>query len=1080
MKLSIPVVASLVAIGLGAVAIKTILPDSSTPSSQAGLTIGHDVNPSSLKSVRNMLNDLRADAKRRGVSGEEAGLDYYESFEYFLEERVNPGEDQIDVDAYKRSWNHVNNMPPAEGVGGPRSLTSLWTYIGPKNMDVPYRTYYGVRPIAGRINCLAYHPSNANIMYAGAGMGGVFKSTNGGTTWTQLNSDKWDSLTVSAIAIDPTNPNVIYVGTGDHHGGVPFQMGIMKTTDGGATWTNYGQADFGNTAVSDIIIDPDDNQRLVLSAGRGSALGRIWYSTNAGVTWNASDSPGFDYRGLSVSSAGGASKPWYAASAGGLFKSVNGGQNWTQVTTPFGAAADVACSRRTSGDGPDTFYVLDTSGRRIFRSTTAGASFDNVTNNFPTGSSNYNWSQSSYDFWIGTSVNGSDDSVFVGLITVAASKDRGATWADIGITYTSNALTHNDQHCFAHHPTINNQFLIGGDGGIFRTVYNPTNETATFTGLSAQLPVTMFYAMATHPTDHTRVLGGTQDNASPNANGDLSNWNCRWAGDGAFCAINQVNPLIQISSSQNLGVYRTTNEWAGFNDITPNKTGESAAFIAPLTLSVDQSRIIALTNRFRVWNGSWNNAGSGQVIASSGNGRCIGLSPSDNARVYTGASNGEVWMCTNFPTASAWTQINSGSTSLPNRSIKDISVDPSDSSDVLVAVAGTGTGHLWRCTNTQAGTRVWTDVSGTGGTALPDVPANTIARDPFDPDNTWYVGTDLGVFRTNDAGATWSNATEPLGLPNVRVNDLEVNAAQGYMYAATYGRGMWRIGIREVALSQVIMPYAGCVGGFDFLGTVKLTAAAPSAGTPVSLTSDKPAVLSVPATVTVPSNATSTTFQVETNPTATEQTVTLTGNYNGVNKTDTIIVRPPNVVTFKIVLTFCAGGRSVTGTVTLNGDAPAGGRTVNLTDNSAFATMPSSVLVTQGTRSKSFTINTSAVTSTQTVTVTATTGTVSKAAILTIYQLLLSAVNISPPVVQGGGSTGGTVTVTHPAPAGGANILLSSNKPQAIVPASVTVAQGATSRAFAVNTLPVASNTVVTITAKRGPVTKATSVTVAP
>lgn len=1050
------------------------------------IPVGDNVPSHSLSAMREYVSALKHNAAARGLKGEAAGTDYYESYLHFLEDRVNPGEDTIDMDAYARALEQKRQMPAADAPatgrsGGPLVVKGKWLAVGPKNMDVPYRTYYGVRPIAGRINALAYHPSNANIIYAGAGNGGVLKSIDGGSTWSSSSSDTWDYLPVSSLAIDKNNANVVYAGTGDHHGGVPYGMGIMKSTDGGLTWNNYGKTQFGGNAVSEIVIDPANSNNVVITTGRGAwGGGNIWYSTNAGVTWNQSNAPSGDWRGLSVSTNNAGTYTYYAVGANGIYSSTNR-STWTTVTAPFGSSYSVACSRRTAGNGPQTLYVLVPASDKIWRSVNGGSSWVDISPGFPTGTSNYNWSQDTYDFWIGTTPNGSNDNVFVGLITVASSPDSGATWADIGKTYTGGALIHNDQHCFAAHPTDPNKILVGGDGGAWKTDYNPGTNTAVFTGISANMQIAMFYAMAAHPTDSNRLIGGTQDNASPNSNGDLNNWNCRYAGDGGYCAINQTNGAIQYSTSQSLSVYRTTNEWAGFSDISPSKTGETAAFIAPIALANNQTDLYALTNRFRVrTGGAWNAAGSGQLISNGGTGRSIGICPSDSSRVYTGASNGDVWMTTNAPTATVWTQINSGSPGLPGRNVRDISPSPTNASDILAAVTGTGTGHLWRCTNTQAGTRVWTDVSGSGVTGLPDVPAAAIARDPWDAANTWYVANDIGVFKTTNAGATWSNMTEPLGLPNVRVYDLEASPSTGYLYAATYGRGMWRILLNEIGAYALTIPSTQGYGGRTFTSTAYITGYAPTGGATVNVVSSNPAALTAPPTVFVPEGSDRVVFNITTANVAANVDVTVTISLNGRSATDTYRVLTPIISAVTATPTVIAGGQSVTGRVTLISKAPTGGKIVTLSDNSGFVTTPPSVTVAANATLAQFTMTTTPVTATQTVTVTATTGTVSKTATFTIYQLILTGFTVNPTSIKGGVNGAGTVTISNAAPTAGANVLMTSNDPSASVPGTVTVPAGSTSKNFTITTSAVFSTRTVTLTARRAAVTITRTLTVTP
>ncbi|MCA1595992.1 MAG: hypothetical protein LC772_06170 [Chloroflexi bacterium] len=186
----------------------------------------------------------------------------------------------------------------------------------------------------------------------------------------------------------------------------------------------------------------------------------------------------------------------------------------------------------------------------------------------------------------------------------------------------------------------------------------------------------------------------------------------------------------------------------------------------------------------------------------------IAVAPSDSRRIYTGSNQGELWMTTDG--GATWAPIHTGASSLPNRCITSIVVDPHNADSILVGVSGTGTGHLWRCADTTASERTWNDLSGSGGSALPDIPLDSIAVIPGSADGAAgsggqtgrviYVGTDVGVFRSSDDGQTWSNATGPLGLPNVPINDLQYVPGTGYLNAVTFGRGLWRLKIEPAAV----------------------------------------------------------------------------------------------------------------------------------------------------------------------------------------------------------------------------------------------------------------------------------------
>lgn len=734
------------------------------------------------------------------------GLGHLEAYLFFVEERAYPN-DVPDWPAWAEAAQHRDRMEPwvlpGTGEPGMQGLNGQWQFLGPRNLATPYRIYYGLPPLNGRINGVAYDPITPTTFYVIGAQGGIWKTVDNGVNWTPL-SDKWEVMAASAVAVHPTDPNTIYVGTGDYPGSRPYCMGVMKSTDGGATWTNLGRSQLGSRAINKILIDPVNPQIILVTQGRGtSGNGQIWRSTNGGSTWSAVISTSASWSDLTVGAPNLGVRYIYAvggdSSGGKIFRSQNQGSSWTQLSSPVSGTQN-GLSIAASKIHPNTVYLLCPSSRLVFKSTNAGANWTNITAGFVHGNNNYNWSQGSYDFFMDTSWNGSNDVVYTGLIDVVMSPDGGSTWQSIGgPTYVSSSVLHNDQHSIAIHPTNPNVVLIGGDGGIFRYTYNPATNTGTWGYLSANLGVTQFYKSAFHPTNPSIMLGGTQDNATPFCNGNLNTWNNVGGGDGGFCAINWLNPSRQYAEAQYLSLYRTTNSWSTSSGMGLNYGSDRVAFIAPFILDPNNPALFYCgTNYLYRWTdgGSWENRLGGQELCATGNLRAIAIAQGDASRIYTGASNGEVWMSQNA--GATWTQINTGSPGLPNRVITSISVSPSNPSDVLVTVSGTGTGHVWRCTNTLAGTRVWQDVSGSGATGLPNVPANMLARDISQPTTVWYVATDVGVFATGDSGATWHNATAPLGLPNTQVNDIKTVPGTGRIVAATYGRGMWSIQVSNL------------------------------------------------------------------------------------------------------------------------------------------------------------------------------------------------------------------------------------------------------------------------------------------
>jgi photosystem II stability/assembly factor-like uncharacterized protein len=728
-------------------------------------------------------------------------VDYKESYEEWLAERAYPNK-TVDWGAWPVASAHRDSMRP---VPIPHHAgSSIWTYVGPTNLPPPYRTYYGVGTNIGRVNDVAFDPLKPNVLYIASAGGGVWRSTDTGQNWTPL-SNNWPSQATSSVAVHPKRGELVFVGTGDFDGGYPYSFGLMRSIDGGDNWTNIGASQFANLTIRRIMFDPDVPGRMMLTTGKGPAYwGYLYRSDDMGLTWTVALNQFAAWSDVEV----GAKKPngdrWYFASGldygGQVWRSPDRGMNWTKLTPPLGAGFQGSLEIAASKVDPDTVYLLVGSQRQVFKSTDAGNNWTDVTAGFPNGNNNYNWSQNSYDFYIETSfrLSGAQaiDVVYVGLIDVVQSPNGGSTWQSLGLTYTSGALTHNDQHALKAHPYDPDRVFLGNDGGAYLLNYNSVANTWSFdTSINRRLGITQFYKGDFHPTDINRMIAGTQDNATPASTGDLQNWRNVGGGDGGFAAIRPDIPNTQYATSQYLGVYRTTNNWSSSGGISPNIGADRVAFIAPIVLSpTNPDYLYAGTNylwRYSQSANAWTARLGGQELAVSGTVRSIAVAPSDGNTIYTGSNNGEVWMTRNDGTT--WTRINTGSPGLPNRFIRYIQVHPSNPTKVFVAVSGTGTDHVWRCDNTEAVTRVWTSIDGSGVTGLPDIPVQSIALVPTAPDTEMFAGTDVGVFQTTDGGATWLNATEPLGLPNVQVNDLKIVLGTDSLYAVTWGRGIWRL-----------------------------------------------------------------------------------------------------------------------------------------------------------------------------------------------------------------------------------------------------------------------------------------------
>ncbi len=758
---------------------------------------------------------------------EENGADALGALYHYLSVRAYPG-DTVDPNTAIKAAQHRDRMAPAF-IGSPPGFNALqsvpvtmqagggWEFVGPTNYQPPYQWGFGIGAMNGRVNDVVFDPKNTSTFYLASAGGGIWKSTNNGKDWKSLSAG-WPATQSYSITVDPTNSNRLYAGTGDLWYKRGF--GLMASSDAGATWKQLGASVFGTSVITRALVDPENPQIITVSPfDRGKT---VYRSTNGGVSWvGVIPAPAgatnwwFDLSYGSIDSATG-KRSYYAVGvtnngtvSANAYRSQDQGATWTKLTLP--AITSSGISRVSVSASPTSANVVyvgvaysNASGAstgKVFRSGDRGATWTDITGPASGDLLSASWGQSWYDFYVTASsrvVNGvTRDMVYVGLIDILEYVYTGNTsdkWVSINRAYTGVDLVHVDQHRLNVNPNNPNNVVVGNDGGVYQMDYDGSNWTPK--SMNRSLGMTQFYSAAYHPSDSLTMMAGAQDNGTAGIGGDPGNWYGLTGGDGGYCAINQSDPTQFFTSSQFLNIYYYDS--AGWNYITPGYGNDNVAFIAPFILDpADQGVLYAGTSYLYRWtksSGSWENRLGNQKLSANGAIRSIAVAPSDKKRIYTGSSDGEVWMTADR--GATWSRINSGTTSLPNRAIMSIAVQPDNPDQILVGVSGSGTGHLWRCDNTLAGaTRAWTNVSGSGSNGLPDISLNSVALGIIDPVKAYYVGTDVGVFTTSNGGLTWANATQPLGLPPVQVNDLKVVPGTGYLNAATFGRGIWRISL---------------------------------------------------------------------------------------------------------------------------------------------------------------------------------------------------------------------------------------------------------------------------------------------
>jgi hypothetical protein len=777
---------------------------------------------------------------------------YEDAYLFWMRQRAYPN-DTVDWTAYATAFLRQALMPKARlkvPPGFAQIAPPRWEFVGPQNLPVPYRLYYGQGSTSGRVNGVAFDPSQDGVIYIASAGGGLWKwkkTDDGGGVWTAF-SDGWKNLRTSSVAIDPTRPERMFVGTGDFDGGKSvYGYGVQRSLDGGQHWTIVAARELDGLSARRILVDADNPDIITIASGRNPSKdkpGKLLRSENGGDTWQEVAPPTIegsgpaDWQDLKCGIKNRDGIRWcYAAGAsngGEVVRTSDHGKHWEKIRPPIGSGYQQSLAVATSRTDADTVYLLSGSDEVILKSNSHGDTWANITNSFPAALQDmpdYNWRQSNYDFFIETSTNpvSNQEIIYVGLVDIVASLDGGKSWVSVGRTYQADALTHNDQHCFAVNPRDPNQALLGNDGGVYGLTFDPATTSWNFrTDLSKDLGLTQFYKVAIHPTDPSFLVGGAQDNASPASTGDLKNWRNVGGGDGGFTAISASVPDTQYATTQGMEIYRTKTSWSDWdpdsNDccITYSETigdqqipwgGDPTSFIAPIILDpTHQNLLYAGTNYLWRWdenNPGWAKHLGDQILAEPGDPKVpqnewdtiatIAVAPSDSNRIYTASQTGLLWLSTAAGEKGSWKRIDSTGSGLPTFWMTDVAVHPTNPDTVLIALSGTAgktgkhPGHVWRCIKMSSDRPQCRNISGTLVGGLPNIPANSVIIDPGSPDSIYYVGTDIGVFVTKDGGVTWGDAGQSLGLPNVQVNHLVFQPKGGYLFAATFGRGIWRL-----------------------------------------------------------------------------------------------------------------------------------------------------------------------------------------------------------------------------------------------------------------------------------------------
>lgn len=789
-------------------------------------------------------------------------------------------------------------VPYIAGASRPQTpllaVGDLWTATGPgplQNAGGAFGSDMG-QNVSGRIVGVAADPTDANTYYIAAAGGGIWKTTNGGQSYKAL-TDFLGDTAMGSIAVAPSNHNVIYAGTGEANYAQDsrYGIGVLKSTDGGASWSVIpGPSNvFYRNSISRIVISPTDSNTVYLTTvlsglnGNGGYGGGVWKTTDGGATWTNTTTG--KLTGV-VTATGPEKMPdvaiyndvvmnsknpnilytstglYFAYPGNGIFKSINGGTTWTRLTgglplvangDPVGGQTTLALSPSADGTA-DTLYVSVASAGTaaanyqdsysllgLYKSSDSGATFTNL------HAPNYLGGQGFYDNALIVSPTNPNVFFAAGQVNYAAvggfgtvattnyndlrnlvgTTDGGATFHDFSLGGGLGG-PHTDTHALAF--TADGKLLDGNDGGLWRLenplVANPTPPTSStdmssniqWSDINGNLNTIQFTGIALDPSDAGTAYGGAQDNGTSKL--FAGGWNQIIGGDGGFTHVDASNPQTVYQEFYGISLDRSDdggqNFYTIYSGIYGNAPGSSfnppsilsrvtgpSAFYVPYKLD--------LANPAHVLYGTSNvyfspdKGGDVNIVDANGVGgdfKAIGTvgmngynPPTVDANGYAtyvdalGVAGPVVYVemgthvFATFNNGVNWYDRSIPATLNGGNPLSDFYVNTVDSLDVYAtkpAFDDSSAGKIFRSTD---GGLTWNDITGN----LPDIPFNAVKLDQ--KSGVLYVGGDDGVYSSTDFGGSWSRI--PGSLPTVAVVDLDISNPTNLLGAGTHGRGLW-------------------------------------------------------------------------------------------------------------------------------------------------------------------------------------------------------------------------------------------------------------------------------------------------
>jgi hypothetical protein len=716
---------------------------------------------------------------KSGKEVKAAGYKQFKRWEWYMKPRINSITGEFPTTSSQVAWNKYKALKKQQKKTSASSAVANWTNLGPDSSTENYAS-------VGRMNCIAFHPTDTFTYWVGTPSGGLWKTTDDGATWTPL-TDNITSLGVSNIIIpsDYVTSSTMYISTGDRNAFSTWSTGVLKSIDGGSTWNTTG-LEFQTSQsilIYQLLLDPTDNNHIIATSNNG-----VYITFDAGQNWTLTAEESF----VDLEAKPDDFNVLYGSTAfGDVYKSMDGGVSWVKTMDTDGLRTMIAVSandvNRLYAIVANVYGGLD----KIYKSTDAGetynAVFERATENLLGKVDNDGYSgQAWYDLAIEASPTDANTLLVGGIITWR-STDAGLNWTMVNHTIGDHGAqeVHPDKHEIIYRS--NGDLFEANDGGISISTDNGTTWTVKSNGIiNSQM-----YKLGVSQTESGNIAAGLQDNGTKLY--ETGNWRNVHASDGMECIIDYENADIQYASAQNGTITRTLDRWAttGTN-IGANIGDGNLRSTWVTTYIMDPKDHNTLYVAFRdVWKTTDQGNTFTKISTLSefpyGNNvkEILAISPSDTNYLYV--SDNRLSMVTKNG-GTSWAEI-THPTSLTNYGstmITSFVVDESNPEKLWATLGDYDSSRVFE--STDAGT-TWTDISA----GLPEIPVFCLVQVTLEGLNQLYVGTDLGVF-VKDGNENWQLFNQ--GLPNVMVNELEIyydkdNVNNSKLIAATYGRGLW-------------------------------------------------------------------------------------------------------------------------------------------------------------------------------------------------------------------------------------------------------------------------------------------------